>query len=471
MMAVKWKPLLSAVPCVLFFSTLFPLNGAKFPNVYPRVKLDARPNDSAGDPLMLTPFLKNESIALAQELSRVSLTETLGIESHAGFFTVDEKFNSNMYFWYFPPLSKNEAAPVLLWLQGGPGASSLFGLFTEVGPLVAGKDGFTKREHHWAKNYHLIFIDNPVGTGFSFTDKDEGYCTDETCIAKGLFAAMDQFFTLFPNLRANDFYIAGESYAGKYIPAFGLYVHNLNQESKRINLKGMAIGNGYCDPLHQLDYGDYLYQHGLIDDNQLKTFLKYQLEISTRIKNGEYSTAAYLLDELFDGEMTKNSMFKTYTGFENSYNFLVSKEEDDMTIYADLLKDDTVRRGVHVGGLAFNDGLQVLTNLVDDLTRSAAPLLAKLLSHYPIMFYSGQLDIIVAYPLTEKFLANLNFSAVIEYKFAPRNIWRVDGDVAGYVRKAGNLTEVLVRNAGHMVPRDQPKWAFELITQFINKIL
>ena len=106
----------------------------------------------------------------------------------------------------------------------------------------------------------MLYIDNPVGTGFSFTDSDAGYANNEDDVARDLYSALDQFFTLFGSYRANDFYVTGESYAGKYVPAISYKIHQENAVAKRkINLKGLAIGDGLCDPINQLDYGHFLY--------------------------------------------------------------------------------------------------------------------------------------------------------------------------------------------------------------------
>uniref|UniRef100_A0A2A4K6A6 Carboxypeptidase n=1 Tax=Heliothis virescens TaxID=7102 RepID=A0A2A4K6A6_HELVI len=451
------------------FNVFCVANATFFPNLYPKLKMDARSPKDAGVPLILTPYLRKGAIQLAQNLSRVSLTDTIGFRSHAGFFTIDDICNSNLYFWYFPPFSKKEEAPVVLWLQGGPGGSSLFGLFVELGPLIAKKEGFALRKYHWALNYHLIFIDNPVGTGFSFTENENGYCTNEDCVAAGLYEAMKQFYQLFPHLKRNDFYITGESYAGKYIPSLGMVIHQENaKSSEKINLVGMAMGNAYCDPKNQLDYGTYLYQLGLIDHNQLKVFIKYQDEIANQIDQEDWVQADILMDRLMDGELTNFSYFKYFTGFEYYYNFLQTDATEDMIVFTVLLQNDNVRRSVHVGGRPFDDGQHVQVLLASDLLKTVAPLIEKLLSHYRIMFYNGQLDIVVAYPLTENFLRKLNFSAAEDYRTARREVWKVGDEVAGYVKRAGNLTEVLVRNSGHMVPQDQPKWALDLITRFID---
>ena len=85
-----------------------------------------------------------------------------------------------------------------------------------------------------------------------------------------------------------------------------------------------------------------------------------------------------------------------------------------------------------------------------------------------VMIYSGQLDVIIAFPQTEHFLNDLEWSGKFIYSLTPRKIWRVEDNVAGYVRKARNLTLVLVRDAGHILRFDQPKWAFDMIQRFIQ---
>lgn len=126
-----------------------------------------------------------------------------------------------------------------------------------------------------------------------------------------------------------------------------------------------------------------------------------------------------------------------------------------------------VRAAIHVGNTTFNVETEIVeTNLINDIMQSVAPWISELLSKYRILIYNGQLDIIVAYPLTENYLLNLNFNGADQYKTAIRYQWFVENQLAGYVKQAGNLTEVLVRNAGHMVPADQPQWSLDLITRF-----
>lgn len=103
--------------------------------------------------------------------------------------------------------------------------------------------------------------------------------------------------------------------------------------------------------------------------------------------------------------------------------------------------------------------------------KSYASLVADLLDakeNYQLLFYSGQLDIIVANILTENFLNKMKWHGAVQWPDADRKIWRVGPDVAGYITKVDNLSYILVRNSGHMVPADQPKWAFDMINRFTH---
>lgn len=299
-----------------------------------------------------------------------------------------------------------------------------------------------------------------MGTGFSFTDSDDGYAKNEGDVGQNLLLAMQQFFLLFPKLQKNEFFVSGESYGGKYVPAIGYAIY---QDSKRptedpqkpkINLKGLTIGNGFSDPLHQFNYADYLYQLGLIDTNGHQLFIEYQNKGLGCIKSGDFQCAFEVFDQLLDAdEYKQGSLFKNLTGFDMYFNYLKTADDDDSPMGEFLQKSDT-RRAIHVGNNSFHDlsgENKVEDHLKRDVMDSVADWVAELLSHYPILIYNGQLDIIVAYPLTENYLKNLNFNGAEQYKTAKRYIWRVDKEIAGYAKHAGNLTEVLVRNAGKFI--------------------
>jgi len=186
----------------------------------------------------------------------------------SGFITVNQEYGANLYYYFIQSQNNPATDPVVLWLQGGPGCSSLFGAFVENGPQVVLDDGsFVSNPWSWNTNASLIYIDSPVGTGFSYVEKSSGYARNEYTIAQELYTALYTFFfTLQPQLGNNDFYIFGESYAGKYVPylATAVLENNLNASNK-INLQAIGVGDGWVDPLIQSrTYSEFLKSHGLI---------------------------------------------------------------------------------------------------------------------------------------------------------------------------------------------------------------
>ncbi|KAI8441868.1 hypothetical protein MSG28_005552 [Choristoneura fumiferana] len=404
-------------------------------------------------------FIERGDIAEGRRQARVTLGKSLPVEveSYAGYFTVNKTYDSNQFLWYFPSQAQdNGTSPVLVWMNGGPGASSLYGLFKENGPFEVINKKIQLRKYHWAQNHHLIYIDNPVGTGFSFTKNRRGYCTDQTQIGEQLYSTMTQFFKLFPELQKNKFFVSGESYAGKYVPALAYTIHKKNPTAEtKINLQGIAIGDGWCDPEHHFVYSQFLYQVGLVDWNAKEQIEEYEADAVKYVKNQDW-------DNAFDAWY----MMLNYVDRSMKYNFINQNELED---FSSVLKSDTVRKAIHVGNNEFNlISDDVYYYLTQDMMKSIAPWIVELLDHYSVVTYNGQLDVIVAYPLTVNFLRNLKFSGADEYARAERHPWMVGDEVAGYVKQAGRLTELLVRNAGHMVPEDQPAWAWDMITRITH---
>ena len=139
-----------------------------------------------------------------------------------------------MFYWFFRNTEASDPPrPVIIWLSGGPGASSLGALFEDIGPLRVNKTGDTDddwnvyaAEYSWADRYHLLFIDQPVDTGFSWGDSiSENMTTSSAEFQEFLL----RFFELYPDLKENGIYLAGESYAGKYLP---LYIHDILEHNK-----------------------------------------------------------------------------------------------------------------------------------------------------------------------------------------------------------------------------------------------
>uniref|UniRef100_A0A8C5CSD3 Carboxypeptidase vitellogenic like n=2 Tax=Gadus morhua TaxID=8049 RepID=A0A8C5CSD3_GADMO len=428
-----------------------------------------------GEPLFLTPYLEKGAIDEARKLSLVGPLPGANVKSYAGYLTVNKKYNSNLYFWFFPAKERPETAPVLLWLQGGPGGTSMFGLFVEHGPYLVNKNMTASfRDYPWTSRYSVVYIDNPVGTGFSFTDDDKGFAQNQDDVGRDLYSALTQFFQLFPEYQANDFYATGESYAGKYVPAISYYIHKHNPIAKvKINLKGMAIGDGLCDPELMLGgYAEFLYQTGLVDELQ-KQYVEEQTSRGTQlIQQQKWLEAFKVFDSLLNGDLEPYpSYFQNVTGCTNYFNYMLCQEPEDQEYFSQFVTLPKVRLSIHVGNLSFHDGSEVEKHLLQDVMKSIKPWLGELMDNYRVLMYNGQLDVIVAAPLTQRFLPTVNWTGAAEYRTAPRFHWRLqpgDREVAGYVRQVGEFYQVIIRGGGHILPYDQPERSFDMIDRFLS---
>lgn len=170
-----------------------------------------------------------------------------------------------MFYWLF----KNQNIPnpsLVLWLNGGPGSSSMFGLFMENGPLRVERIGpgpgdlvigLPKSGGSWSDEADILFLDQPVNTGFSYGDS---FSTSMDMISQEMLTFLTSFiFEQYPEYATRDFLITGESYAGKYLPQLATTIHkyNLQQSSlpegsqKAIQLKAALIGDPFVSPVRQ----------------------------------------------------------------------------------------------------------------------------------------------------------------------------------------------------------------------------
>nr|GEU53300.1 serine carboxypeptidase-like [Tanacetum cinerariifolium] len=192
------------------------------------------------------------------------------LAQHAGYYRIENTVDARMFYFFFES-RRAKSDPVVIWLTGGPGCSSELALFYENGPFkVTNNLSLVWNDYGWDQVSNLIYVDQPTGTGFSYSSSDEDIRHDETGVSNDLYFFLQAFFKAHPDYVNNDFFITGESYAGHYIPAFASRVNkgNINKEGIHINLKGFGIGNGLTDPAIQYKaYTDYALANSLISQS------------------------------------------------------------------------------------------------------------------------------------------------------------------------------------------------------------
>ncbi|CAN0863662.1 Serine carboxypeptidase-like 40 [Linum grandiflorum] len=171
----------------------------------------------------------------------------VSFKQYGGYVNVDPVNDRNMYYYFAEAQHPNkDELPLVLWLNGGPGCSSLgYGAMTEQGPFRVASDGKTlnKNKYSWNRVVNLLFVESPAGVGFSYSNTSSDYTTGDIKTAQDNFVFLYNWLQRFPEYKGQDFYIAGESYAGHYVPqlAQNIVLNRLKTPDNSINLKGIMV--------------------------------------------------------------------------------------------------------------------------------------------------------------------------------------------------------------------------------------
>jgi len=207
--------------------------------------------------------------------------DTLGVEQSSG--NVQVRYDgSSMFYWLFESSTTPETDPLVLWLTGGPGCSSELAIFIENGPYKMDMVGDLElKPYSWNKNANMLYVDNPIGTGYSFAADPSEYDATEEAVAADFYVFLRGFLEQHPEYKGRDMYITGESYAGHYIPAIAYMLVGERGKMIESNFLGIAIGNGWTDPILQYpEYVTFAQENNLINAATAAT-LKTQFQTCT----------------------------------------------------------------------------------------------------------------------------------------------------------------------------------------------
>ncbi|KAF8364885.1 hypothetical protein HHK36_033129 [Tetracentron sinense] len=191
----------------------------------------------------------------------------------AGYIDVDEKAGRSLFYYFVEAEDDGaEKKPLSLWLNGGPGCSSIGGgAFTELGPFYPGGDGrgLRRNSKSWNKASNLLFVESPAGVGWSYSNTTSDYTCGDASTAADMHIFMMKWYEKFPEFMSRDLFLTGESYAGHYIPQLAnvLLDHNKHSTGFKFKIKGVAIGNPLLKPDSNLRATyEFFWSHGMISD-------------------------------------------------------------------------------------------------------------------------------------------------------------------------------------------------------------
>ncbi|KAH7976757.1 hypothetical protein HPB52_019062 [Rhipicephalus sanguineus] len=420
-------------------------------------------DDGNYESLFLTPYIKAGQIDLARKLSRVKLFEDLiGAETHSGYITTDSWKKSNLFFLHIRALRRSS-------LQ---------------------------------RHVNVVYLDQPVGAGYSFTKGLLGYAKDLNDVSSGVLTFLDQFITMFPEYANRTFYVGGESYGARFAVGVSHAIHVGKEPRVPLHLRGVILGAGFLGRLMKVaDSSAFLYEMSLVTKKGRKSLAESFADMRRKVRTliGKLAALLRLRKTIFTSEK-KPTLFQKLTGFNNQASALYSERPMNMVQYEKYVQSDAFKRAVHIGrDVEFmKDEGKVATSLKNDYPDRhkthyycRCPLIAAyvtakqppwsplrlrheieaLLQSYKVLFYTGQMDTLFPSRNLQEYFRSLDWTGAEEFRKAEPKHWKAyptSRSVSGLVIRVRNMTDVVLFRAGHYTAVDEPDAANKMMLNFIE---
>jgi len=378
-------------------------------------------------------------------------------------------------------------APLVFWTNGGPGCSGLIGFMTEQGPFRPDEAGLIQpNEYAWNKVANMVFLEQPVGVGFSYSNNKDDYKIGDDQAAKDNLATIRGFLTRFPQFAESPLYITSESYGGHYMPTLANEIINYNDatESGKLNFKGFAVGNPYTDYysgvgaemetywgkqlLPKPSWDKYVANGCLTVEQQLNNSVCTYMILDFMKKVGNLNP--YALDYPVCLSSQQRAMHTFLHGSESGYEPC----EDEFS--ANYLNDPAVKKAIHVLDdiewveCSHTTKYQMADKMLPMEKYYRTILNSKTHPDLRVLVYSGDDDSVCGTIGTQKWIYDLGFPVDNLW-----TTWMVDGQTAGYSTtfktpfgKESRFAFMTVHGAGHEVPTYKPKEALDLFKKYLQ---
>ncbi|CAL5418035.1 unnamed protein product [Camellia sinensis] len=411
----------------------------------------------------------------------------LPFELETGYVGVDESEDVQLFYYFVKSESNPKEDPLILWLTGGPGCSAFSAFICEIGPLyfeVKQNDGslptLVLNPNSWTKVASILFVDLPVGTGFSYgttylasKSTDLQSCDQAYEFLKKWLIDHSEFFS-------NPIYVGGDSYTGITVPIIVQLISNGNEVGIEplINLKGYLLGNPLTTPDDRNYAIPFAHGMGLISDELYESLQRscqgeyFNIDPSNARCLQDYQAYSQCIDGLnayqildpscgFASPKPQELFSERRSVNEKSIELVVDRPLpcDSSLIHAYKLShlwlnDDRVREALHIRKGSIEEWKRCASGLpytqsIWDSFQFHVNLSTK---GYKFLIYSGDHDMVVPFLGTQAWIRALNYSIVDDWRS-----WWVQGQVAGYTRSYSNrMTFATVKGGEHIAPQDKP---------------
>ncbi|KAA8542059.1 hypothetical protein F0562_023211 [Nyssa sinensis] len=428
------------------------------------------------------------SLSLFDKITQLPGQCFVGFQQFSGYVTVDDKKQRALFYYFveaeFDPVSK----PLVLWLNGGPGCSSLgVGAFSENGPFRPKGQFLIRNEYSWNKEANMLYLETPIGVGFSYSSDSSSVTVNDEITARDNLVFLQRWFLKFPEYRKRDLFITGESYAGHYIPQLAKLMIQFNKKEKLFNLKGIALGNPVLEFATDFNSrAEFFWSHGLISDSTYKMFTSacnYSRYVSEYYRDSVSTVCSRVMSQV--GRETSRFVDKYDVTLDVcissvfSQSKIISPQEVSETIDV-CVEDETVnylnRQDVQKALHAQLVGVRrwdVCSNILDyellDVEIPTISIVGSLVkAGISVLVYSGDQDSVIpligSRKLVHELAKELGLNTTVPYR-----VWFEGQQVGGWTQVYGNiLSFATIRGASHEAPFSQPERSLVLFKSFLQ---
>jgi carboxypeptidase D len=413
----------------------------------------------------------------------------LSFAQYAGHISANSSTDAHLFFWLMESI-KDDSDQLVFWFNGGPGCSSMDGVFLEGGPYrMEGPLNLTTNPYAWNQYAHVVFVDQPVGTGLSYASSSKEYVQTQEQLSEQFYHFLMKFFKIFPSMLSKRVYLAGESYAGVYIPYIASKIlennkkhqeatiskHHGDQVTVHVQLEGIMIGNGWIDPLTQYrSYIDYPYRMGLIDtadkekmEQQYKTCQTAYEESGRIISHDQCERLAIDLTDYYKNKHRK--CFNVYRVDLNSDSCGATWPLPHTRYMKHYLNRLEVQQALHLKvRKKFVQCSDLVSRTLETKEIASVTLLPDLAKHLDIVLYYGDLDSVCNYLGGESMLHNLTWNGHMGFQNVSTQPWYLDHQPVGVIQTSRRMTYAVIYNASHMTPYDAPAPSLDLFRRFLS---
>ncbi|XP_049404453.1 serine carboxypeptidase-like 13 [Solanum stenotomum] len=420
----------------------------------------------------------------------------LPFQLETGYIGVGEANEVQLFYYFIKSQSNSKIDPLIYWFTGGPGCSPLSAILFELGPITMDIRAYngslptlSLNPYAYTKVANMIFVDLPVGSGYSYATTQKANYSDDLQSADHAYEFLRKWLIEHQEYLNNPFYVAGDSYSGITVPIVTQVISNgIDMGIKPwINLKGYILGNPVTSTAPDYKYKvPFAHAMGLIPDELYKSFVNncggdhYSHNDSTnQLCSRDIRTFDWLIKDIYQYNIlespcelvshdSRRSLHENVQKLKNLTTFFGIKcREEWHELSVIWANDKIVQDALHVRktSIAWE---RCRSNLsFGTIINNTVPYHANL-SHkgFRSLIYSGDHDMVVPFSSTQLWIKSLSYSIIDDWK-----PWVVDGHVAGHTRSYSNqMTFATVKGGGHTAPEWKPAECLAMLKRWLSHV-